>query len=293
MRVFYRLGEFVYRFRWQVLIVWGLLLAAGAFFAPQLGGQLKGGGFDGADSEAERVQEIMVDEFGVSPATLTIVFEGDGDARSEEYRREEAEALEPLRELEEVRYVTTYSDTRDDRFISEDGEKSYAVVGFNVSIDETQDLVDEVRESVRSDTLATYVTGAPAVYLDIQNASNEDIQQAEKYAFPLAVVILIVAFGTLVAAGIPVIIGGASVVATLGVLYFVASAYDMSVFVLTISTMLGLGLGIDYALFAVSRYREELEKYPVSEAVPRTTATSGRAICFSGLAVLIGLSGLR
>ncbi len=292
MRIFYRLGGFMYRFRWQVLIVWAIILAAGAVFAPQLGGQLKGGGFDGANSEAEQVQEIMVDEFGVSPATLTIVFEDGGPATSEGFRREEAEALEPLRDLDEVRYVATYESTNDERFISEDGEESYAVVGFNVSIDETQDLVGEVRESVRSDTLTTYVTGAPAVYLDIQNASNEDIRDAEKYAFPLAVVILIVAFGTLVAAGVPVVIGGASVVATLGILYFVAGAYDMSVFVLTISTMLGLGLGIDYALFAVSRFREELENFPVSEAVPRTTATSGRSIFFSGLAVLIGLSGL-
>jgi len=131
------------------------------------------------------------------------------------------------------------------------------------------------------------------VYMDITEASNEDIRQAEKYAFPLALVILIVAFGSLVAAGIPVLIGGAGVVVTLSVLYFLAGFYDMSVFALTISTMLGLGLGIDYALFAVSRFREELENgRPVSEAVPRTVETAGRSIFFSGTAVLIGLTGL-
>ncbi|CAN5549741.1 hypothetical protein BH20ACT10_BH20ACT10_15260 [soil metagenome] len=292
MRIFYGLGSFMYRFRWFVLAVWAVVLVTGVFFAPQLGGQLKGGGFDGANSEAEQVQEIMTDEFGVSPATLTIVFEDGGEARGEEFRREESEALESLRELDETSYVATYESTGDERFISEDGGKSYAVVGFNVSIDDTQDLVGEVRESVRSDTLTTYVTGAPAVYLDIQNASNEDIRDAEKYAFPLAVLILIVAFGTLVAAGVPILIGGASVITTLSILYFLAGVYDMSVFVLTISTMLGLGLGIDYALFAVSRFREELENYSVSEAVPRTAATAGRSIFFSGLAVLIGLSGL-
>lgn len=292
MRIFYGLGSFTYRFRWPVLGVWAVVLVVGVFFAPQLGSQLKGGGFDGADSEAEQVQEIMVEEFGVSPATLTIVFEDGGDARSEEFRREEAEAVEPLEDLEETSFVATYESTNDERFISEDGRKSYVVVGFDVSIDETQELVDEVRESVRSDTLTTYVTGAPAVYLDIQNASNEDLRDAEKYAFPLAVVILIVAFGTFVAAGVPILIGGASVVTTLSSLYFVAGVYDMSVFVLTISAMLGLGLGIDYALFAVSRFREEIENYPVPEAVPRTVATAGRAIFFSGITVLIGLSGL-
>ncbi|WP_119067566.1 MMPL family transporter [Rubrobacter indicoceani] len=290
---FYGLGSFVYRYRWFVLGGWALILIVGAFFAPRLGSELKGGGFDGANTEAERVQQIMVDDFGVSPATLTVVFDGEGtQAASEEFRRAENETLEPLRELDEVRYIATYENTDDRRFISEDGEKSYAVVGFNVSIDETQDLVGEVRDRVRSDTLTTYVTGAPAVYLDIQDASNEDIRNAEKYAFPFAIVILIVAFGTLVAAGIPIIIGGASVVATLGALYFVASVYDMSIFVLTISTMLGLGLGIDYALFAVSRFREELEDHSIHESVAKTVATSGRSIFFSGLAVLIGLSGL-
>jgi len=291
--VFDRLGVLVYRYRWAVLAFWGALLLASAIFAPRLGGELKGGGFDGAGSEAERVQDIMVDEFGVSPATLTVVFDGDGlPARSEEFRAKEDRALRDLRKLDEVRYVTTYADTKDPRFISEDGEKSYAVVGFDISIEETQDLVGEVRKTVRHDELETYVTGAPAVYLDIQSASNEDIRRAEKYAFPLALVILIFAFGTLVAAGMPVVIGGVSVVTSLAALYFVAGSYDMSIFVLSIATMLGLGLGIDYALFAVSRFREELESYPVPEAVPRMVATAGRSIFFSGTAVLIGLSGL-
>jgi RND superfamily putative drug exporter len=102
-------------------------------------------------------------------------------------------------------------------------------------------VVAEVREKVRAEELNTYVTGAPAVYQDLEAASNEDVQQAEKYAFPFAVLILIFAFGTLVAAGVPVVIGGASVLASLAIIYFIAGAYDMSVFVLTLSTMLGLG----------------------------------------------------
>jgi RND superfamily putative drug exporter len=291
--LFQRLGNLTYRYRWPVLVFWGFVLVAGVFFAPQLGGRLKGGGFDGSGSEAERVQQIMVDDFGVSPATLTIVFDGDGlSAKSEEFQRQERQALADLRNMEEVSFVTTYADTEDPRFISEDGDKSYAVVGFDISIDETQGIVGEVRDRVRSEELTTYVTGAPAVYQDIANASNEDIRRAEKYAFPLALVILVVAFGTLVAAGIPVLIGGVSVLTALAALYFLSGVYDMSVFVLSIATMLGLGLGIDYALFAVSRFREELESYSVSGAVQRTVATAGRSIFFSGTAVLIGLSGL-
>ena len=293
MSLFGLLGRFSYRFRWPILVIWGLLLLSSAFFAPNLSDRLKGGGFSGSGSDAEKVQDILLEDFGASPAIVTVVFDGDGlPATSPQFQEAQNRALEDVSGIEEVRNVTTYSETRDPLFISRDEEKSYALVSFGVSVDETQGLVDDVRERVRSDELTTYVTGAPAVYLDITEASNEDLRRAEKYAFPLALLILIVAFGSLVAAGVPVVIGGTSVAVTLSVLYFVAGAYDMSFFVLTISTMLGLGLGIDYALFAVSRFREELENYPISEAVPRTVETAGRSIFFSGTAVLIGLMGL-
>ena len=281
-----------YHYRWFVVPAWGALLIAGAFFAPNLSDRLKGG-FGSANSEAEKVQDVMIEEFGVSPNSLTIVFEGDGlSAEDPEFREAEDRALDEVRDLEEVENVIGYSETNDSRFVSEDHGESYALVNFNTPYDDAQDLVDEVRGEVRTSELTTYVTGAPAVYMDITEASNEDIRQAEKYAFPLALVILIVAFGSLVAAGIPVLIGGAGVVVTLSALYFLAGFYDVSVFALTISTMLGLGLGIDYALFAVSRFREELENGSVSEAVPRTVETAGRSIFFSGTAVLIGLTGL-
>ncbi len=293
MRIFERLGGFTYRYRWAVLAFWGVVLLTSAFFAPNLSNRLKGGGFEGANTEAERVQNAMVKDFGVSPATLTVVFESkDASARSQKFRSEEKKALADVRKLPNVGFVTSYSDTKDPRFISKDGKKSYALIGFKTSVDKAQGLVEKVRGKVRSESLKTYVTGPPAVYLDIENASNEDIRNAEKFAFPFALVILVVAFGTVVAAGVPVVIGGASVLTALATLYFIAGHYDMSVFVLTISTMLGLGLGIDYALFAVSRFREELENYPVSEAVPRVVSTAGRSIFFSGTAVLIGLSGL-
>jgi RND superfamily putative drug exporter len=293
VRDFYGLGVFTYRFRWVILLAWGVLLLVSAYFAPDLSERLKGGGFEGSNSEAERVQDLMSEEFGVSPATLIVVFEGDGlSARGEEFQSAQERALAGVGEMPEVRYARTYADAQDARFISEDGKKAYALIAFSVSIDETRNVVEEVRGKVRSETLETYVTGAPAVYQDLEEASNEDIKQAEKYAFPFALLILVIAFGTVVAAALPAIIGGVSVLTTLAVLYFVAGAYDMSVFVLTLSTMLGLGLGIDYALFFVSRFREELESYPVSETVPRAVATAGRSIFFSGTAVLIGLSGL-
>ena len=173
MRVFHSIGVFAYRFRWVVCLLWGALLLASLFFAPELSGRLKGGGFEGSDSEAERVQRLMSDEFKLSPATLTVVFEGEGiPARGEQFQREEQRALEGVRKLDEVRYVASYAGSEDERFISKDGEKSYAVIAFNVSIDETRNLVEEVRREFRSEVFVTYVKGAPAVYEDLEAAGN-------------------------------------------------------------------------------------------------------------------------
>jgi putative drug exporter of the RND superfamily len=108
LSTFARLGQFTHRYRWVVLLLWGLILITAAFFSPRLSGQLKGGGFDGSGKDSELAKDLMVKEFGLSRATLTVVFEGDGlSVKSEEYQRAEEEALEPLRKMEEIRSVTT------------------------------------------------------------------------------------------------------------------------------------------------------------------------------------------
>jgi RND superfamily putative drug exporter len=117
LRIFYALGRLVYRYRWFVLLVWGALLVSGAFFAPNLSDRLKGGGFEGANSDAEKVQEIMAEEFDASPSTITVVFEGDGlDAGSEEFQEAQNAALDEVRELDEVSSIVSYSDAEDPRF---------------------------------------------------------------------------------------------------------------------------------------------------------------------------------
>ena len=156
LRIFYSLGRLVYRYRWLVVIFWGVLLVTGAFFAPNLSDRLKGGGFEGADSEAERVQDITSEEFGVSPSTITVVFEGEGlSAESAEFQEAQDAALAEVRELDEVGNVVSYSETNDPRFISESGESSYALISFEVPIDQEQGLADEEREAVRSEELTT------------------------------------------------------------------------------------------------------------------------------------------
>jgi len=96
---FNAIGRLTYRYRWLVVLLWGLVVLGSAFFAPNLSGRLKGGGFEGAGTESERVHDIMIEDFGASPARLLIVFEGDGSTpvRSEEFQQEQSASLEGVR----------------------------------------------------------------------------------------------------------------------------------------------------------------------------------------------------
>ena len=128
--------------------------------------------------------------------------------------------------------------------------------------------------------------------LDLNKASERDLQRAEAFSFPLVLVALVLVFGGLVAAGLPVAMGAVSVALALAALFFMAQVTDVSIFALNIASFLGLGVAVDYSLLVVSRFREELEIYPKEEAVARTVAVAGRTLLFSGITSVIGLLGL-
>ena len=189
--------------------------------------------------------------------------------------------------------MQTYATTGDATLISKDGTASVAVLVFDVPLEEAQKQVPRIRSLLQPAGLNAYVTGEPAVYADLENLSSEDLRRAESYALPFALIVLLLVFGSVVAAALPVIGGGMAVTITLGVVYFLAQRFDMSIFVMNTASMLGLAVGIDYSLFIVGRFREELAGgATVAKAVETTVARAGRSIFFSGIAVVIGLFGL-
>ncbi|HEU5139945.1 MAG TPA: MMPL family transporter, partial [Bacillales bacterium] len=136
------------------------------------------------------------------------------------------------------------------------------------------------------------LTGASVVATDLNHASQHSLKKAEMIGVPAAIIILILAFGGLVAAVLPLLIGILSVVATAGIVYFFGLQIDLSIFLLNVIPMVGLALGIDFALLLVNRFREELEKDSVQKALIRTVETAGRSIAFSGFCVFLGLIGM-
>jgi RND superfamily putative drug exporter len=294
--VFAALGRSAYRRRKLIVVLWTLAFAAGLVASLSVAAQLKGGGFTNPSSPSQQGQRQMQDRLGFGPASLTIVFSSDSlQARSPAFRRQVETALSGVDAagMDGLTGVRTAWSTGDASFYARDGSATFAVLEFDGTSEQVQAQIPALRRALRQTRLTTHLTGDPAVFAELEQRSAEDLRTAETYTIPVAILVLVLIFGTLVAAALPVIGGGMAVTVTLGLFWLIAQVLDISVFALNVATLLGLAVGIDYALFMVGRFREELAAgRSVAEAVETTVATAGRSIFFSGLTVVVGLLGL-
>jgi RND superfamily putative drug exporter len=304
--LFQRLGAFCARRRYAVVASWAVLLLLAMPFAPQLPGALRSGGFSLDDLEASRARLLLQEELGLPPSAMVIVVRSESDLRAGDPRFElaVAQALARVPQAEHVSGVLAH--TLVPRQVSADRRTVYEVVTLDLAPDDSPEALEPLQQAITPvPGLSVYLAGGPAFYGDIQVLSERDLQRSEFISLPLAALALLLVFGTVVAAGVPIVIGGTAVVVALAALFFVAQQTPLSIFVLNLATLLGLGLGVDYALLMTSRFREELrsrgggrtpegaiDRPSVDEAVWATVATAGRAVFFSGLTVLLGLIGL-
>jgi RND superfamily putative drug exporter len=181
-------------------------------------------------------------------------------------------------------------------FVSKDRATTYLIVGLKGDQNEVLHAASRVAETARAATPSGYVVdtgGLAPFYSRFNEVSRQDLEKAERIAFPITLLVLVLAFGTLIAAGLPILLGIFSLVVTLGALYFLAGVTDMSVYVTNTASIIGIGVGIDYSLFVVTRYREELRRgQPVADAIVRSIASSGRAVALSGATVIVALAGM-
>lgn len=292
--MFRKLARFCIQHRWAVLVAWLVLVAIAAPFALRAHEPLKVGGFSADDTEAARGRIAIEEKLDYSLSTLIVVYESDTlDATDGQFLDQVAASLADVEALPFVEDVIL--PTVDPSLIASSGEIAYAIVGLNLPPEEAQRDVPEFEAAmVPQADIEFLIAGGPAFYADIETASQRDLRRAEVIALPIALVTLLVVFGTVVAAMVPLATGAAGVAVVLMVIYWLAHPVDLSIFVLNLATMLGLGLAVDYALFITSRYREELHRNggDVEAAIMRAVDTAGRAVFFSGMSVLIGLSGL-
>jgi RND superfamily putative drug exporter len=293
---FDRLGRFTVRRRWWIVAAWAIVLLAALPLAPRAPGALTAGGFILDDLESARAKQLLHDELGVEPSAFVLVYTSDTlTAGTPAWTAAVGEAT---RDVASVPHVTRIlSHALAPRQVSADGHTAYDVVFLDLPPDDSPDAIPPVLAALHEvPGLRVQVGGGPAFYGDVQTVTEGDLRRSELISLPLAALALLLVFGGLVAAGVPLAVGGASVLVALAAIFIVASVTPMSIFVLNLATLLGLGLGVDYSLLLTSRFREELAHRQgpdrVAEAVRVTVATAGRAVFFSGLTVLLGLLGL-
>jgi RND superfamily putative drug exporter len=291
------LGNFVARFRWLVLAVWIVFVGVAALGAVKVKGSLVSGGINVPGSESDRGQIVLADEFDRRPVkTAAAIFTSARFKTTDpQYKDGVEQALARVQGVEGVNRIRSFYSTGLKRLVSDDEHTTYAIIELNGTEEEAKAKIplirDELHRELSGNLDQAYIMGFPAVSYDITAGSAEDLHHAELYSLPLTIFLLLAVFGTIVAAGLPIMLGAAAVVTALGALYLVAQRMETSIFAMNTASMIGLGLGIDFSLLMVSRFREELAKGRSShDATVRTVQTAGKSIVFSGLTVMLGLS---
>lgn len=270
-------------------------MAGGGFYASGVYGSLTQGGFGVPGSASDHVAQIVTARFGGGRDSLVVLFSSTHlSVDSAAFRQAEQNVLNAVQKNQAVTSVSSYYSTNDPQFISRDRHQSYALVGLNGDDDQQAAEAKQLQPLLKSTDLRVQAGGAAAINAASTAYVKQDLTKAEYITFPITAVLLVIIFRSLAAAALPLAVGIYSIVGALVITRLVAYATDMSVYVLNLITLLGLGLAIDYSLFIVSRFREELKNNDGNEskALARTLSTAGRTVLFSGLTVMIALAGL-
>jgi RND superfamily putative drug exporter len=262
----------------------------GAVAAPSLFGRLTAqvGVIDGSESgQAGR------DLYEAAPSGAQVYALVDGRPATDGLGASVEQVADQVLAVDGVQAVAEPWSSGDPRLVSDDGSAVVVAVQFE-PMQATDAAVDDVVALLRAvDAPDVVVGGGLLLDREMDAQAAEDLKKAELLSMPVVLVLLLVIFGGVVAAGLPVVVALVGVAGTLGTLYVVSLLTDVSVYSVNIVTMLGLGLAVDYALLLVARFREERAVDPdVAGALERTLATAGRTVMFSGLTVAASLGGL-
>jgi len=289
-------GHVVYRFRWAVLGLSTLMLA-GSIIALLNGGTLKNSG--GENTESGRALALMQHQLPQSGAGSSFVLVFGSQAMGSQdaaFKQAVLSALQPLQADSRVKGIETPFDVPAEQakaMISTDGHHIFALVTLKDDYSTARQYYTELRAKVHSDHLQVLGTGNVAIGSDFDKYLAADLQRAELVSLVIIVPLLLIVFATVISMLLPLGVGGLAVVGGLAGVGILARFTDVSTYATNIVTLIGLGVAIDYSLFIVNRFREELAGGRSTEqALIASMRTSGRAVTFSGITVAIGLSAM-
>src|SRR5690348_3430354 len=290
-----RLAQFLGRRRRWVVAAWVLIVLLALPFASKQTEHLTGGGFDVPGSQSMKVSEAVQSRFGSQADGIAVVLKAEPGATAAERGAAVARVRKNVATLEDVTLAP--SAAAGARRQLRQGDVALVPLRSDLTSDELIDPAKTLREDINPGEAANgvtpYLVGQPTIWAGMQEISKEDLAQAEKSGFPIVALILLVVFGSLAAAALPLALGFVSVLVTGALIYFISLQTNTSVFVTNMASMIGIGVAVDYSLFILARYREEREAgLGKGAARARSLSTSGLAVTFSGMAVIISLAGL-
>jgi RND superfamily putative drug exporter len=291
-----RLARFLLRRRWAVLAATLVVVVAAGAFGGSAITRLKSGGFDDPDAESTRAAKVLADEFGTGDPNLVLLVTAKGGRVDDPAVAAAGEALTRRLAAEpDLAQVVSYWATGAPALKSTDGSQALVlgrITGDDEGLDERAAALTGAY--ARDDaTLRVQVGGQAQVFREVGEQVESDLARAESIAVPITLLLLVLVFASAVAGALPLAVGGFAIVGTLLVLRVLAEVTDVSIYALNLTTALGLGLAIDYSLFIVSRYREELRagREP-ADALVVTMGTAGRTVLFSAATVAVSLLAL-
>ena len=268
--------------RWRFVIVWAALVAIAVPFASQVAGALSNGGFDVPGSGSMQLIHAR-DQAGLGAQPFTLLVVGDDPAATQ--ARFNDVYARVRRSFPQIRFH--------DAPLSVQGGRVRVVTGYSgVSQNAAFKLANRVVKAVAvsKGPVRTYVLGQASVYATFQHVTESDLRSAESIGLPIVLVILFALFGAVVAAVLPLVLGIVSVVIALALVRVISAHTEISIYAESMVSMIGLGVAVDYSLFVLARFREELIAGVAREdAVVRAMRTSGTAVIYSGLTVLVSL----
>jgi len=295
--VFEAIGTIVQRYPRWVLGAWFVLALASLPFGVRVGEVLTGQPEAPETGSAAVVQRVLATQFAQSEEDILVVVAHGETLQAGGAEYEAALDLLSLRllELDEVAYVVDHRSATGLNLLNEEHNFSILQLGLETDgLAEGKTVTGNVRQVLADiPELRFDLSGGPATVIELEQVSERDARRAELFGLPISLLILLVAFGALIASALPLISAVTTISVSSALLFFLGQHFEFAVFTETIVTMLGLATGIDYALLIVNRFREELRaNFDPRQAARQTALTAGKAVAFSGLTVMVALSAL-
>src|SRR5665811_777008 len=290
-----KLAGFLARRRRLVVVAWALIVLAALPFAARQTEHLTGGGFDVPGSQSKAVGEAMQGVFAREANGIAVLLRARPEAGAGERRAAIRRVREAVATTDGVALAAAAAGRGEAELRR--GEEALLPLSSRVSPDELVNPAVDLREALDPGTVdagvTPYLAGQATVWAGMQELSKEDLEKAEAGGFPIVALILLLVFGSLAAAALPLTLGFVSVIVTGALIYFLSLQMSTSVFVTNMASMIGIGVAVDYSLFILARYREERRDGRDPEAArAEALSTSGLAVAFSGIAVIVSLAGL-